>query len=46
MFMKKPFKVNIRTAILDDLKARIANTRLTYEIENSKWEYGTNKTYK
>jgi Epoxide hydrolase N terminus len=43
--MKKPFKINIEQSILDDLKTRIANTRWTYEIENSKWEYGTNKSY-
>ncbi|MBC8047364.1 MAG: epoxide hydrolase [Fimbriimonadaceae bacterium] len=43
--MKKSFKINIGETIIDDLKTRIANTRWTYEIENSKWEYGTNKTY-
>ena len=43
--MKKHFKVNIKQSILDDLMNRIANTRWTDEIENSKWEYGTNKTY-
>lgn len=43
--MKKSFKINIKQSILDDLKSRIANTRWTDEIENSKWEYGTSKTY-
>src|SRR6266496_3978205 len=43
--MKNSFKINITQSILDDLKKRIANTRWTYEIENSNWEYGTNKTY-
>jgi pimeloyl-ACP methyl ester carboxylesterase len=43
--MKKPFKINIKQSILDDLKERIAATRWTDEIENSKWEYGTNGTY-
>lgn len=43
--MKKSFKINIKQTVLDDLKNRIANTRWTDEIENSKWEYGTNKTY-
>jgi pimeloyl-ACP methyl ester carboxylesterase len=43
--MKWPFEINIEKTILDDLKKRIANIRWTYEIENSKWEYGTNKTY-
>ncbi|MBC7934710.1 MAG: epoxide hydrolase [Rhizobacter sp.] len=43
--MKKSFKINIKQSILDNLKTRIANTRWPDEIENSKWEYGTNKTY-
>lgn len=43
--MKKPFKVAIDQSIIDDLNKRIANTRWTDEIENSKWEYGTNKAY-
>ena len=43
--MKKPFKINIEPSILDDLRTRIANTRWADEIENEKWEYGTNKTY-
>ena len=43
--MKLSFKINVEKTILDDLKARIANMRWTYEIENSKWEFGTNKTY-
>ncbi|HYV95389.1 MAG TPA: epoxide hydrolase [Chitinophagales bacterium] len=43
--MKSPFEINIQPRVLDDLKSRIAKTRWTDEIENSKWEYGTNKTY-
>lgn len=43
--MKQPFKINIKQLILDDLKLKIANTRWTDEIGNSKWELGTNKTY-
>jgi pimeloyl-ACP methyl ester carboxylesterase len=43
--MKKSFKINIKQPILDDLKKRIANTRWTDEVENSKWEHGTNETY-
>ena len=43
--MKQSFKINIEQSIIDDLKTRIANTRWTDEIENSKWEYGTNKSY-
>src|SRR5450755_3389259 len=43
--MKERFKINIQQSILDDLRNRISNTRWTDEIGNSKWEYGTNKTY-
>lgn len=43
--MKKSFEINIGQDVIDDLKKRIANTRWTYEIENSKWEFGTNKNY-
>jgi hypothetical protein len=43
--MNTPFKINIKQSVIDDLKSRIANTRWTDEIENSKWEYGTNKSY-
>jgi hypothetical protein len=39
--MGKIFKINISQSILDDLKKRIANTRWTDEIENSKWDCGT-----
>jgi pimeloyl-ACP methyl ester carboxylesterase len=43
--MKKFFKINVERSVIDDLKERIAATRWTDEIDNSKWEYGTNKTY-
>ena len=43
--MKESFNIDIDQSILDDLKKRIANTRWSDEIENSKWEHGTNKTY-
>jgi pimeloyl-ACP methyl ester carboxylesterase len=43
--MKKSYTINIKQSILDDLQTRIVNTRWTDEIENSKWAYGTNKTY-
>ena len=43
--MKQPFKINIDQSILDDLKKRIAATRWTDEIKDSKWESGTNKAY-
>lgn len=43
--MKKPFKINIKQSVIDDLKKRLSNTRWTDEIENVKWDYGTNKAY-
>ncbi len=43
--MKQPFKIAIEQPLLNDLKNRIAATRWTDEIENSKWEYGTNRNY-
>ena len=43
--MQTPFKINFSQSIIDDLKNRIANTRWSYEIENSNWEYGTDKSY-
>ena len=43
--MKKSFKISIQQSILDDLKTRISHTRWTDEIENSKWEHGTNKSW-
>ena len=39
------YNINIEQSILDDLKVRIAGTRWTDEIDNGKWEYGTNKKY-
>jgi pimeloyl-ACP methyl ester carboxylesterase len=39
------FKISIDQLVIDDLINRIGGTRWTDEIENSKWEYGTNKTY-
>jgi pimeloyl-ACP methyl ester carboxylesterase len=43
--MRQPYKINIDQSILDDLKARIANARWPDEIDNEKWETGTNETY-
>jgi len=39
------FQVNISQLVLDDLKARIKNTRWTDEIIGSGWGYGTNLSY-
>lgn len=43
--MKKRLQIDIDRGILEDLKRRIGETRWPDEIENSKWEYGSNKTY-
>ncbi|RFM26172.1 epoxide hydrolase family protein [Deminuibacter soli] len=43
--MKHPFQITIPSSVIDDLKNRLAATRWTDEIENEKWDYGTNKTY-
>lgn len=43
--MKTNFNIQISQSALDDLKNRIAATRWPDEIENSRWEYGTNKEY-
>ena len=39
------FTINISNEILDDLSARLKNTRWTNGRESLQWEYGTNKTY-
>ena len=39
----EPFKIAVPQATLDDLRARLAQTRWTDEIEG--WNYGTNRAY-
>ena len=41
----KPFKIEVRQTVLDDLKQRLANTRWPDEIEAAGWNYGTNEAY-
>ena len=43
--MKEPFQIHIEQPILNDLKYRLSQTRWTDELENEKWEYGTNEPY-
>ncbi|MEZ2441592.1 epoxide hydrolase family protein [Chitinophaga sp. RCC_12] len=43
--MKQPYVINIDVSILDDLRHRLAATRWTNEINNDKWEAGTNAAY-
>lgn len=40
-----PFKIEIAQSVLDDLKARLQQTRWTDEPENAGWSYGTNPAY-
>lgn len=39
------FKINVAQEVLNDLSARIKNTRWTEEPEGSGWNYGTNSGY-
>lgn len=43
--MVRPFLLNTPQRILDDLAARVKNTRWTDEIANSGWTYGANLSY-
>jgi pimeloyl-ACP methyl ester carboxylesterase len=43
--MIEQFSINISQQVIDDLKARIRNTRWTDEIIGSEWNYGTNLSY-
>jgi len=40
-----PFRVDVPEAALDDLQARLANTRLPEQIPGTSWEYGTERGY-
>lgn len=41
----EPFSIRIDGAVLDDLRARLRNTRWPDEIEGAGWDYGTNRDY-
>ncbi|RKH83389.1 epoxide hydrolase, partial [Corallococcus praedator] len=41
----EPFQINIPQSTLDDLRARLANTRWPDEVADTDWELGTNRTY-
>ena len=43
--MQQPFSIQFDEAVLADLRQRLAATRWPDEIDNDKWEYGTNKSY-
>ena len=40
-----PFKIHVADAVLQDLKARLRNTRLPQTIPDAGWDYGTDLTY-
>jgi pimeloyl-ACP methyl ester carboxylesterase len=43
--MIQPFIIHFGQPVLDDLQNRIGSARWTDEIEDPKWEYGTNQSY-
>ncbi len=40
-----PYRVEVPTAALEDLRNRLANTRLPDQIPGTSWEYGTERAY-
>ena len=44
MTAMEPFRVDVPEAVLDDLRARLANTRWPDQIPGTTWEYGTDIT--
>jgi pimeloyl-ACP methyl ester carboxylesterase len=43
--LMKPFKIEVPQEVLNDLAARLKQTRWTDEPENAGWSYGTNPDY-
>jgi pimeloyl-ACP methyl ester carboxylesterase len=43
--MKQPYAIKIDSPILDDMRHRLARTRWINDINNDKWELGTNAKY-
>ena len=43
--MIHPFTITVDPALLTDLKTRLANTRWPDQVDNQKWQLGTDKTY-
>ena len=41
----EPYRIAIADSVLDDLRERLARTRLPGEVTDSGWEYGTNLAY-
>ena len=40
-----PFRVQIASAVLEDLRQRIVTTRWPDEVEGAEWAYGANLAY-
>jgi len=45
MATAKAFQINVKQEVLNDLSARLKNTRWTGEPQGAGWGYGTNSTY-
>lgn len=41
----QPFRIEVAQSVLDDLQARLANTRWTNEVEDADWDFGTEVSY-
>ena len=41
----RPFSIAVSDAVLDDLQARLANTRLPDQLDDADWDYGTELGY-
>ncbi len=41
----EPFRIGVPQAVLDDLQARLAQTRWPDEIDGAGWDYGANREY-
>ena len=41
----RPFSIAVSDAVLDDLQARLANTRLPDQLDDAEWDYGTELGY-
>ena len=41
----QPFSVDVDDATLDDLRARLRNTRFPAQLPDAGWDYGTEREY-
>ena len=41
----RPFTIHVEEAVLEDLQDRLKNARFPDQIENSGWDYGTDRAY-